>query len=112
MLAEAGRIARHLERIVGHLQRIIAVGSGPGQEFDDVVEALKRVHAGKAINYQGASSTCDFHAERRSARPRHGAVDCQGRQEPVRGVRQAMNRPCAHRRDDAHLVLDPRRHQP
>ena len=60
MLAEAGRIARHLERIVGHLQRIIAVGSGPGQEFDDVVEALKLVRAGKAINFQGAGSTCDF----------------------------------------------------
>ena len=42
MLAEAGRIARHLERIVGHLQRIIAVGNGPGQEVDDVIEAGAR----------------------------------------------------------------------
>src|SRR5437764_3421249 len=41
-------------------KQIIAVGNGPGQEVDDVVEALKLVRAGKAINFQGAGSTCDF----------------------------------------------------
>jgi branched-chain amino acid transport system substrate-binding protein len=41
-------------------KQIITVGNGPGQEVDDVVEALKLVRAGKAINFQGAGSTCDF----------------------------------------------------
>ena len=41
-------------------KQIIAVGNGPGEEVDDVVEALKMVRAGKAINFQGAGSTCDF----------------------------------------------------
>src|SRR5690349_16424494 len=41
-------------------KQIIAVGNGPGQEVDDVVEALKLVRAGKPINFQGAGSTCDF----------------------------------------------------
>lgn len=41
-------------------KQIIAIGNGPGQEVDDVVEALKLVRAGKAINFQGAGSTCDF----------------------------------------------------
>ncbi len=41
-------------------KQIIAVSNGPGQEVDDVVEALKLVRAGKAINFQGAGSTCDF----------------------------------------------------
>ena len=41
-------------------KQIIAVGNGPGQEVDDVVEALKLVRAGTAINFQGAGSTCDF----------------------------------------------------
>lgn len=41
-------------------KQIIAVGNGPGQEVDDVVEALKLVREGKAINFQGAGSTCDF----------------------------------------------------
>src|SRR2546426_10760982 len=41
-------------------KQIIPVGNGPGQEVDDVVEALKLVRAGKAINFQGAGSTCDF----------------------------------------------------
>jgi len=41
-------------------KQIIAVGNGPGQEVDDVVEALQLVRAGKPINFQGAGSTCDF----------------------------------------------------
>ena len=41
-------------------KQIIAVGNGPGQEVDDVVEALKLVRAGKQVNFQGAGSTCDF----------------------------------------------------
>ncbi len=41
-------------------KQIIAVGNGPGQEVDDVVDALKLVREGKAINFQGAGSTCDF----------------------------------------------------
>ena len=41
-------------------KQIIAVGNGPGQELDDVVEALKLVRAGKPVNFQGAGSTCDF----------------------------------------------------
>jgi branched-chain amino acid transport system substrate-binding protein len=41
-------------------KQIIPVGNGPGEEVDDVVEALKLVRAGKAINFQGAGSTCDF----------------------------------------------------
>jgi branched-chain amino acid transport system substrate-binding protein len=41
-------------------KQIITVGNGPGEEVDDVVEALKLVRAGKAVNFQGAGSTCDF----------------------------------------------------
>src|SRR5262245_20806655 len=41
-------------------KQIIPVGNGPGQEVDDVVEALKLVREGKPINFQGAGSTCDF----------------------------------------------------
>src|SRR3989442_13790481 len=41
-------------------KQIIAVGNGPGQEVDDVVEALKLVRAGTAINFHGAGSTCAF----------------------------------------------------
>jgi branched-chain amino acid transport system substrate-binding protein len=41
-------------------KQIIPVGNGPGQEVDDVAEALQLVRAGKAINFQGAGSTCDF----------------------------------------------------
>jgi branched-chain amino acid transport system substrate-binding protein len=41
-------------------KQIITVGNGPGQEVDDVVDALKLVREGKAINFQGAGSTCDF----------------------------------------------------
>jgi branched-chain amino acid transport system substrate-binding protein len=41
-------------------KQIIAVGNGPGEEVDDVVQALKLVRAGKPINFQGAGSTCDF----------------------------------------------------
>jgi branched-chain amino acid transport system substrate-binding protein len=41
-------------------KQIITVGNGPGQETDDIVEALKLVRAGKPVNFQGAGSTCDF----------------------------------------------------
>jgi len=41
-------------------KQIMAVGNGPGEEVDDVVEALKMVRAGKNVNFQGAGSTCDF----------------------------------------------------
>src|SRR3954471_19239502 len=41
-------------------KQIIAVGNGPGEAVEDVVEALKLVRAGKPVNFQGAGSTCDF----------------------------------------------------
>ena len=41
-------------------KQIIPVGNGPGQEVDDVVDALKLVREGKPVNFQGAGSTCDF----------------------------------------------------
>jgi branched-chain amino acid transport system substrate-binding protein len=41
-------------------RQIVAVGNGPGEAVDDVVEALKMVRAGKNVNFQGAGSTCDF----------------------------------------------------
>ena len=41
-------------------KQIIAVGNGPGEQVDDIVEALKLVRAGKNVNFQGAGSTCDF----------------------------------------------------
>ena len=41
-------------------KQIMAVGNGPGQQVDDIVEALKLVRAGKPVNFQGAGSTCDF----------------------------------------------------
>ncbi len=41
-------------------KQIITVGNGPGQEIDDVADALKLVREGKPINFQGAGSTCDF----------------------------------------------------
>src|SRR5690348_6928557 len=41
-------------------KEIINVGNGPGQQVDDIAEALKLVKAGKPINFQGAGSTCDF----------------------------------------------------
>lgn len=41
-------------------RQIMAVGNGPGEVVDDVVEALKMVRAGKNVNFQGAGSTCDF----------------------------------------------------
>jgi len=43
-------------------KQIIAVGNGPGDAVDDVVEALKLVRSGKNVNFQGAGSTCDFTA--------------------------------------------------
>lgn len=41
-------------------KQMLAVGNGPGQEVDDVVEGLKLLREGKNINFQGAGSTCDF----------------------------------------------------
>ena len=41
-------------------KQIIAVGNGPGENVDDVVDALKLIRAGKPINFSGAGSTCDF----------------------------------------------------
>ncbi len=41
-------------------KQIIAVGNGPGEAVDDIVDALKLVRAGKSVNFQGAGSTCDF----------------------------------------------------
>jgi branched-chain amino acid transport system substrate-binding protein len=41
-------------------KQIIPVGNGPGEAVDDVVGALEAVRSGKAINFQGAGSTCDF----------------------------------------------------
>jgi branched-chain amino acid transport system substrate-binding protein len=41
-------------------KQIIPVCNGPGEYVDDVVEALKMIRAGKATNFAGAGSTCDF----------------------------------------------------
>jgi branched-chain amino acid transport system substrate-binding protein len=41
-------------------KQIIPVGNGPGEAVDDLVAALEQVRSGKAINFQGAGSTCDF----------------------------------------------------
>ena len=41
-------------------KQIIAVGNGPGEAVEDIVDALKLVRAGKNVNFQGAGSTCDF----------------------------------------------------
>lgn len=41
-------------------KQIIPVGNGPGEAVDDVVAALELLRSGKAINFQGAGSTCDF----------------------------------------------------
>lgn len=41
-------------------KQMIAVGNGPGEPCDDVVEGLKLLREGKNINFQGAGSTCDF----------------------------------------------------
>ncbi len=41
-------------------KQIITVCNGPGENVDDVVDALKIIRAGKAINFSGAGSTCDF----------------------------------------------------
>ena len=41
-------------------KQIIAVGNGPGESVEDIVDALKLVRAGKNVNFQGAGSTCDF----------------------------------------------------
>jgi len=41
-------------------KQIIPVCNGPGENVDDVVDALKLIRAGKATNFSGAGSTCDF----------------------------------------------------
>ncbi len=41
-------------------KQIISVCNGPGENVDDVVDALKLIRAGKATNFNGAGSTCDF----------------------------------------------------
>ncbi len=41
-------------------KQIIPVCNGPGQAVDDVVDALKLIRAGTAINFAGAGSSCDF----------------------------------------------------
>src|SRR5687767_1281498 len=41
-------------------KQIIPVCNGPGQNVDDVVDALKLIRAGTAVNFAGAGSTCDF----------------------------------------------------
>ena len=41
-------------------KQIIPVCNGPGESVDDVVDALKLIRAGKAINFAGAGSTCEF----------------------------------------------------
>ena len=41
-------------------KQIIPVGNGPGENVDDVVDALKLIRAGKPVNFSGAGSTCDF----------------------------------------------------
>jgi len=41
-------------------KQIMTVCNGPGENVIDVVEALKLIRAGKAINFSGAGSTCDF----------------------------------------------------
>src|SRR4051812_27152479 len=41
-------------------KQIMAVCNGPGENVDDVVDALKIIRAGKALNFSGAGSTCDF----------------------------------------------------
>ena len=71
-------------------KQIITVGNGPGQEVDDVVEALKLVREGKAGQLPGCGVDVRFHPQRRPARPRHGPVDHQGRQERVRRIREAV----------------------
>jgi branched-chain amino acid transport system substrate-binding protein len=40
-----------------------AIGNGPGEDVDDVIEALKMVRSGKKINFNGAGCTCDFDDE-------------------------------------------------
>ncbi len=41
-------------------KQILPVCNGPGENVDDVVDALKLIRAGKAINFSGAGSLCDF----------------------------------------------------
>ena len=71
-------------------KQIMPVCNGPGENVDDVVDALKLIRAGKAINFSGRRLDVRLHARRRPARPRHGPVDHQGRQKRVRRVREAV----------------------
>jgi branched-chain amino acid transport system substrate-binding protein len=41
-------------------KQIINVCNGPGEKVSDIVEALQLVRAGKAVNFEGAGSICDF----------------------------------------------------
>ena len=41
-------------------KQIIPVCNGPGESVEDIVEAIKMVRVGKAINFAGAGSICDF----------------------------------------------------
>lgn len=44
----------------GWAKAIREVCNPPGQEVDDILEALEMVRAGKDINFVGAGATCDF----------------------------------------------------
>jgi branched-chain amino acid transport system substrate-binding protein len=41
-------------------KQIIPVCNGPGEYVDDVADALEMIRAGKATNFSGAGSICDF----------------------------------------------------
>ncbi|MEP6679078.1 MAG: ABC transporter substrate-binding protein [Betaproteobacteria bacterium] len=41
-------------------KKILSVCNGPGENVDDVVDALKLVREGKPTNFNGAGSTCEF----------------------------------------------------
>lgn len=41
-------------------KQIIPISNGPGEYADDVINALEMIRAGKAINFSGAGSICDF----------------------------------------------------
>lgn len=43
-------------------KQIISVSNGPGENVDDVVDALALIRAGKPVNFNGAGSVCDFAA--------------------------------------------------
>lgn len=41
-------------------KQIISVSNGPGENVDDVVDALALIRAGKPVNFNGGGSVCDF----------------------------------------------------